>query len=604
MGSVFFSKNTNFIMMNFKRILQEKAVTDDKQVDNIISDGDALAKDFDKKYTTFAKKLQLMIDTCVAAHIESNGIFYEAKKLSQINEALKALGKMTIEEGNKLFTDNTNTNDSIFLIKAATSNYMCIRACKIQDMENKLGNENDLLNDCLSTFHQTSKKLNGQKSDRLATGAAATSIQERLIGACILAALKGIKANTLYTTSEVLVPNYQAIKELQPEENFELFSEDECKDTSKGIDLSWGQMFDKITGGEGKEGIVTTEGTIKEDDFTVNLKDCYCIHPDMPGADNNIQILFGKGLGSSAAKDTVVPADLYFVRKGEKYTEIMDCFKTKSKSLDDLCILTNTLFGTATMHDYVASSEETKNSGAVAKAKISADGGLIPISLKKNIKNPRVYLMINTIKHIPHIAVGDIERININTTGNSSITAVSNDTNFNKHFGHFSSGKEGGQAKAYFEFRWKNTGAKWQCNATVVGAKDALVGGSVKEVAEQVFTSHGKKAETFSKFWGENNIDNISDDDISSLNNSVLKSKLYINGKLIEGQVTRETFVGADEEESSSKAGRCGLLEFLVALSSVSADKSKTDTYQDEFAEIVAKSFKMDPSVQDTVKIM
>ena len=193
----------------------------------------------------------------------------------------------------------------------------------------------------------------------------------------------------------------------------------------------------------------------KLDNFTV-------IHPD--GLINDIdvefaKVLFGNGIKwekrfmgqtytDTISKDAFIPADIYIIplnRIGELRTRIK---KEGGKfSPDSMVALSNDLFNNK-----------------------DGDEPLIyPISLKMSLK-PTFHKIENSKKkNIIQVGIEDIDSINFNQTGNSTMEIkCGNDT-------------------LVFEFRTKSTGAKWQCNAMNKFNKDAIEGGSAKDYMKIIF---------------------------------------------------------------------------------------------------------------------
>lgn len=193
----------------------------------------------------------------------------------------------------------------------------------------------------------------------------------------------------------------------------------------------------------------------KLDNFTI-------IHPD--GLINDIdvefaKVLFGNGIKwekkfmgqtytDTISKDAFIPADIYIIplnRIGELKTRIQ---KEGGKfSPDSMVTLSNDLFNNK-----------------------DGDEPLIyPISLKMSLK-PTFHKIENSKKkNIIQVGIEDIDSINFNQTGNSTVEIkCGNDT-------------------LVFEFRTKNTGAKWQCNAMNKFNKDAIEGGSAKDYMKIIF---------------------------------------------------------------------------------------------------------------------
>ena len=193
----------------------------------------------------------------------------------------------------------------------------------------------------------------------------------------------------------------------------------------------------------------------KLDNFTI-------IHPD--GLINDIdvefaKVLFGNGIKwekkfmgqtytDTISKDAFIPADIYIIplnRIGELRTRIQ---KEGGKfSPDSIVALSNDLFNNK-----------------------DGDEPLIyPISLKMSLK-PTFHKIENSKKkNIIQVGIEDIDSINFNQTGNSTMEIkCGNDT-------------------LVFVFRTKSTGAKWQCNAMNKFNKDAIEGGSAKDYMKIIF---------------------------------------------------------------------------------------------------------------------
>jgi len=538
-----------------------------------------------KRYTK-AQKLQFAIDFCKKQNPQGY-IFSETQDIPVSKEDIE----------NFFIFDSDATDENIyFLYKKTNDGTLCGRTKYAYSYEPAVNSE------FYQSLHASSKKLNGADNEHLASGAEATSIQERIIGTYIAAFIAGTltENSKFYTLGEVLYPNEQCYDKNM---NYgrPLFDFEKDKLNSKGIDVSWSKMFDKLF----KALKVDAKDNSHQAEFNFELlkgKEYVCIHPGMRGISEGLKKLFASGVkGSQTAKDTVIPADLYLIKKDSE-ASIINAFNA-AKSLDDLCALTNYFFGTVSLGTLMTSTGiEASPDLALVKNKNSSresaelnlnNAIIIPISLKKNESAPNVYLIMNTPQNIPKVRVQDITEVVFNKSGNSYFKAIVDEgktnSEFRKHFG----GKP-----AYFEFRWKNSGANWQCTATVEDA-DAYLGGSVKEVASQVFKEN-KLA-----FFGENKV-GFTEKDIELLYNDThtLKEKIKIKYNKKEDPIaaTYQDIIDLHEsmlleEESSSKAGRCGLFQVLISL-------LKQSDQDANLSEIVAKSFKMDPSIQDTVKIM
>lgn len=553
------------------------------ETDNSTANAESI-EDFNpsKRYTK-AQKLQFAIDFCKKQNPQGY-IFSETQDIPVSKEDI---------DNFFIFDSNVPDENIYFLYKKTNDGTLCGRT-KYAYKEPAASNT------FYQSLHPSSKKLNGEENENLASGAQATSIQERIIGTYLAAFIAGTltEDSKFYTLGEVLRPNEQCYDE-NINNGKPLF--DKEKINSKGIDHSWAKMFDKLFNAlktDAKDNSHQAEFSFE----LLNKNKYICIHPDMPNLTNGLKKLFASEVsGSKKAKDTVIPADLYLINTSYE-NNIVNALNT-AENLDDLCALTNYCFGTVPLDTLITSTnvKASINLASIKKANDSRESamlnlngaGIIPISLKKNESAPNVYLIMNTPQNIPKVRIQDITKIVFNKCGNSYFTAKVDNENrdkseFRKHFG---------DKEAYFEFRWKNTGANWQCNATVVDA-DAYLGGSVKEVAEQAFR------ENRIAFFGENKV-NFDVKDLNKLYNT-FKEKIYIkydkkeDPKMATSQDIidlHNSMTGNTEEESSSKAGRCGLFQILIAL----LNQSDMDA---SLSEVVAKSFKMDPSVQDTVKIM
>jgi len=538
-----------------------------------------------KRYTK-AQKLQFAIDFCKKQNPQGH-IFSETQDIPVSKEDIE----------NFFIFDSDATDENIyFLYKKTNGGTLCGRAKYAYSYQPAVNSK------FYQSLHASSKKLNGKESEHLASGAEATSIQERIIGTYIAAFIAGTltENSKFYTLGEVLCPNEQCcdknINNGKP-----LFNEAQIN--SKGIDVSWSKMFDKLF--YALKADAKDKSHQAEFNFESLDKGKYaCIHPNMPDLTKGLEKLFASGVsGSQTSKDTVIPADLYLINTDYE-SNIINAFNT-AKSLDDMCALTNYFFGTVPLDTLMTSTDiEASPDLALIKnmnssresAELNLNNAIIiPISLKKNESAPNVYLIMNTPQNIPKVRVQDITQVVFNKCGNSYFKAVvdvddKTNSEFRKHFG---------DKEAYFEFRWKNAGANWQCTATVEDA-DAYLGGSVKEVANQVLK------ENKMTFFGENKV-GFEKEDIELLYDT-FKEKIKIKYDKKESPKAaayqdmidlHESMLGGIEEESSSKAGRCGLFQVLISL--LRQSKSNQDT---NLSEIVAKSFKMDPSIQDTVKIM
>lgn len=539
--------------------------------------------DPNKRYTK-AQKLKLAVEFCKNQTPQGH-IFSEIPE-----KTIKDTSGLSDKDIKDIFEFNSNATDEniYFLYKKTSGGTLCGRTKYVYTYQPAVDSK------FYQSLHASSKKLNGKDNEKLASGAQATSIQERIIGTYLAAFIEGnlTENSKFYTLSDVLYPNEQCSDE-NINSKHPLFSKEEL--TSKGIDHSWSKMFDNLYKAFTNKSEFDFKTATSQDEWV-------CLHPDMPSPINGTDKLFGKNLKSgnkavsAAAKDTIIPADLYLVKLKFNLPSAL-----KNANFENVVKITNYLFTPQNLSD-----EESKeldsiktdilfDSNLETSATLAMKGSIIPISLKKNEREPAVYQIINTTRSLPNCSINDIIEIHFNGTGNSSIiTNVDKDTEgsaFQHHFSRFD--KDTHIAKGYFEFRWKNTGAKWQCNATVVGAKDALLGGSVKEVAEDIFTTNRKDG-NIKSFYGENKLPNESDA-MSAF--ETLKNKIKITMPDGSENSNFESLyrLMTNEEPSSSYAGRCGLMQFLIELCN-SKDSS--------FSEIVRKAFKMDTSVQNSVKIM
>lgn len=558
------------------------------RVKDTIDEDDEIDENFDlnKRYTK-AQKLQFAIDFC-KKQTPQGKIFSEVPK-----ETIQATLNLSDKDKNiieNVFEFNSGAADEniYFLYKKTSGGTLCGRTKYAYTYQPAVNSE------FYQSLHASSKKLDGKDNEKLASGAQATSIQERIIGTYLAAFIEGslTESSKFYTLSDVLYPNEQCSNE-NINNKFPLFSKEELN--SKGIDHSWSKMFDNLY----KAFMDKSEFDFKE---ATSQGNWICLHPDMPKSISGTDKLFGKSLKSgnkavsAAAKDTIIPADLYLVNKRLSLDNAL-----KNANFENVVKITNYLFTPQKL-----SEEETEELNSIktdilfdsnleTSATLAMKGSIIPISLKKNERDPAVYQIINTTGSLPSCNIDDIIEIHFNGTGNSSITTNVKGSAFQHHFSRFD--KDTNIAKGYFEFRWKNTGAKWQCNATVVGAKDALLGGSVKEVAEEVFEANRAKADVKS-FYGENKLPNkvTAISAIKALSKKPLTIKITMpDGSESSDFESLYNFMADTEKPSSSFAGRCGLMQFLIEL---------CNSKESSFSEIVRKAFKMDPSVQNSVKIM
>ncbi len=567
-----------------EKVAIEDAENEIHETDSSLANAESI-EDFDpsKRYTK-AQKLQFAIDFCKKQNPQGR-IFSETQDIPVSKEDI---------ENFFVFDSDASDENIYFLYKQAGNGTLCGRTKYAYSYEPAVNSK------FYQSLHASSKKLNGKESEHLAPGAQATSIQERIIGTYIAAFIAGTltEDSKFYTLGEVLYPNEQCCDE-NINNGKPLFGKGEIG--TLGIDVSWSKMFDKLF--NALKADAKDKSHQAEFNFELLSKGTYtCIHPSMPNLTKGLEKLFASGVsGSQTAKDTVIPADLYLISEQDK-NNIVNAFNA-AKSLDDLCALTNYFFGTVSLNTLMTSTnikasvdlaliKNTNSSRTSAELNLN-NAKVIPISLKKNESAPNVYLIMNTPQNIPKVKVQDITQVVFNKCGNSYFKAVvdtddKTNSEFRKHFG---------DKEAYFEFRWKNSGANWQCTATVEDA-DAYLGGSVKEVANQVLKEN-KVA-----FFGENKVD-FKKEDLDLLYNT-FKEKIKIKYDKKEDPkaasyqdivTLHESMLGDNEEESSSKAGRCGLFQVLISL----LRQSDQDA---NLSEIVAKSFKMDPSIQDTVKIM
>lgn len=332
---------------------------------------------------------------------------------------------------------------------------------------------------------------------------------------------------------------------------------------------------------------------LKLDNFTI-------IHPD--GLINDIdvefaKVLFGNGIKwekkfmgqtytDTISKDAFIPADIYIIplnRIEELRTRIQ---KEDGKfSPDSMVTLSNDLFN-------------------------NKDGNeplIYPISLKMSSK-PTFHKIENSKKkNIIQVGIDDIDSINFNQTGNSTMEIkCGNDT-------------------LVFEFRTKSTGAKWQCNAMNKFNKNAIEGGSAKDYMKIVFKDSMNG--------------HITKDDVDKIV-EVFGNKIKIDEKLElskssaknKSTVLEESFIKffEDEEEntsasritandivslaipgtaaynnitsSSAKEGNIGLGLFCKKLIDNNIEKSGHNN--ESLSKIVQLSYKLSEYVQDTWKIM
>lgn len=332
---------------------------------------------------------------------------------------------------------------------------------------------------------------------------------------------------------------------------------------------------------------------LKLDNFTI-------IHPD--GLINDIdvefaKVLFGNGIKwekkfmgqtytDTISKDAFIPADIYIIplnRIEELRTRIQ---KEDGKfSPDSMVTLSNDLFN-------------------------NKDGNeplIYPISLKMSSK-PTFHKIENSKKkNIIQVGIDDIDSINFNQTGNSTMEIkCGNDT-------------------LVFEFRTKSTGAKWQCNAMNKFNKNAIEGGSAKDYMKIVFKDSMNG--------------HITKDDVDKIV-EVFGNKIKIDEKLElskssaknKSTVLEESFKRffEDEEEntsasritandivslaipgtaaynnitsSSAKEGNIGLGLFCKKLIDNNIEKSGHNN--ESLSKIVQLSYKLSEYVQDTWKIM
>jgi hypothetical protein len=333
------------------------------------------------------------------------------------------------------------------------------------------------------------------------------------------------------------------------------------------------------------------------------------IHPDLKSKNAEVEeikgFLFGNGISE---KDVWIPADLYIVNLNnlKKIKTAASNAKTSGSNEEKAMKSVELINGLAPISD-TGKSFDLKESSAIA------------ISLKAS-KTPTLHEVINSVDNLPKCTINNIEEIIVNKTGNSTVY-IKSDENFNHHFGD--------NAVAEFSFRSKDQGKTWQCNASIKGKSSALLGGSaktnivdtLKDTAEVSFIGQNKFPDIkmlydensnvkFVKFFEEfkSKISIIGD----SERETELSLKSFVDNvifPLSSGQVLKVEEISKDtftknNTSASSYMGRVGLMQFLYALAEHykpgQEDRKRVD---DDIQNILRKSFKLDPSVQNTLKI-
>lgn len=332
---------------------------------------------------------------------------------------------------------------------------------------------------------------------------------------------------------------------------------------------------------------------LKLDNFTI-------IHPD--GLINDIdvefaKVLFGNGIKwekkfmgqtytDTISKDAFIPADIYIIplnRIGELRTRIQ---KEDGKfSPDSMVTLSNDLFN-------------------------NNDGNeplIYPISLKMSLK-PTFHKIENSKKkNIIQVGIDDIDSINFNQTGNSTMEIKC------------------GNDILVFEFRTKSTGAKWQCNAINKFNKDAIEGGSAKDYMKIVFK------DSMNGHITKDDVDKIVEvfgnkikiDEKLELSKSSAKNKSTVleesfkrffedeEDDISASKITANDMVSLAIPDTaaynnitshSAKEGNIGLGLFCKKLIDNNIEKSRHNN--ESLSKIVQLSYKLSEYVQDTWKIM
>lgn len=185
------------------------------------------------------------------------------------------------------------------------------------------------------------------------------------------------------------------------------------------------------------------------------------IHPDGLLNDVNVdfaKVLFGNGIKwkkvfmghkytGSLSKDAFIPADIYIIplNKIEDLKKMIEA-ENGEFSPDSIVTLSNNLM---------------KGENNVPL--------IYPVSLKMS-NNPSVHKIENSKKeNLIQVGIDNIDSVRFNQTGNSTMEI------------------KYGNDVLVFEFRTKQTGARWQCNAMNKFNKDAIEGGSAKDYMKIIF---------------------------------------------------------------------------------------------------------------------
>lgn len=188
------------------------------------------------------------------------------------------------------------------------------------------------------------------------------------------------------------------------------------------------------------------------------------------------------------------------------------------------------------------------------------------------------------------------------------------------------------RAKNYVVYVDKNgafsiKGNEWQCNAMIEGAKEAILGGGLKDQLKEVlakcsFSLNGTEKQ-FNKDSQEKLLtfqaaalkeSDFSDDFLSTEAKDGLKSlcrrfQEYNNNKgnfEFSGDNSKGDFLNINSQfKTSSYQGLIGALSFLYTLSKLSKEKVNGGPSEQQifFRDVILKSYKLDPEVQDTLKI-